>query len=50
MKFSFKVKDKNDKNNKLVGITACEENIPKFTNHYCKLQVKSAMAIHPNKK
>ena len=34
MKFVFKVKDKNDEDNKLVGIAACEEKIPKFTNHY----------------
>ena len=45
MKFVFKVINKNDEDNKLVGIAACEKNIPKFTTCYYKLQVKSATAI-----
>ena len=44
MKFVLKVKDKNDKDNKLVRISTCEENIPKFTTRYFKWQVKSAMS------
>ena len=44
MKFAFKFQDKKDEDNTLVVIDACEENIPKFTTHYCKRQVKSVMA------
>ena len=36
MNFVLKVKDKNDEDNKLVGIYACKENIPKFETRYCK--------------
>ena len=50
MKFSFKVKDKNDKGNKLVGIAAREENIINFAMHCCKQQVKSSMATSSKSK
>lgn len=45
LKFAIKVNDKNDEENKIKGVEACEENIPKFTTRFYKCQVKSAMAI-----
>ena len=44
MKFALKVKNKNDEDNKLVGIDACEENMPKLEKCYCKRKVKSTIA------
>ena len=43
-KFAFKFNDKNDEDDELTGIAACEENISKFVTRYYKRQVKTAMA------
>ena len=32
----FKANDKNDEAIKLIGMSACEDDIPKFTAKYCK--------------
>ena len=34
MKFAFKVENKNDEGNKLLGIASCEENASKFTTRF----------------
>ena len=41
----FKIKYINVKFNKLIGVSSCEENIPKFTARFPKRQMKSATAL-----
>ena len=43
IKFVLKDNDATDKDIKLMGIASCEEKIPKFTTHFYKRQIKSAM-------